>query len=848
MASRASTSKIMDHVIIEEVDSTTLNPEELATFIPADPIQVDDLPPRKPMVKSQEEEEELIKQLINGEVTFSEYNERMGNTGDIEQEEETEGVVEEKHAGEVFIQEFMSCRRDAFRGQISGTREGRIYKRRRCNLPPALQGLMGEANLCYARGDNELAKKVCLEIIRQVPLAAEPFHTLAQIYENTDPEKCMQFMLIAAYLDPSDVQHWMRLSELSVEMGDMRQAANCLTRAIKHDPRNLELRIKRIELLEKMGEEKFVLQCYFTMIPYIPAEQGEYLLTVAKKVAEKFHQENNGQKALEAMRKAYEKIPNLFTTADLNLLLELYIMAGNYQKVVEILCQHTDARVTMSRGKVTSCSIPEELVIDFRTKLAISLIHIPGNPFIDTVISNILVCVNFETDGDCVLEIAEALMSENLFDKALKLLTPLVKSQNFSYAEVWLRHGDCHRATENYDEAINSYRIVVNLAPTHLDARLTLSALLKLKSRPHEALKALEQDLESDLVDPKLLYERCFMLRETGNLELFVDLSYILFSRHCIKFRTRDEVEVAVCVLQLPQKINSIKDLRQVRLENMDDADGPEFTKSTEEPLLEEEWNLFTDVIRTAYETSRFDVMHKIAIAALTSKRFQPYIRNIEFITLISSLATRDHLLGYFLVKEFLVKHLQIARVWNLFNLMSNISDVSRFSRFLHRLLIRHGHDLDQSTHVMRANYWLASGTYKYALNDYMSLYTKTKEPFYAFLVAVTFLQIGSQKFGLRTTNLKQGIAFLEEYMKTREVEASHEVWYNMGRYYQQLGMHHLSVEFYKKVLAYSNAFIEKYPEIVDLKRVAAYNLHLIYKESKNYDMARYYLYNYIVV
>lgn len=42
------------------------------------------------------------------------------------------------------------------------------YKRKKRTLPPALQGLMGEANLRYARGDTELAAQICMEIIRQV--------------------------------------------------------------------------------------------------------------------------------------------------------------------------------------------------------------------------------------------------------------------------------------------------------------------------------------------------------------------------------------------------------------------------------------------------------------------------------------------------------------------------------------------------------------------------------------------------------------------------------------------------------------------------------------------------------
>ena len=40
-------------------------------------------------------------------------------------------------------------------------------RRHRSKLPRALRGLMGEANIRYARGDKEDAILMCMEIIRQ---------------------------------------------------------------------------------------------------------------------------------------------------------------------------------------------------------------------------------------------------------------------------------------------------------------------------------------------------------------------------------------------------------------------------------------------------------------------------------------------------------------------------------------------------------------------------------------------------------------------------------------------------------------------------------------------------------
>jgi general transcription factor 3C polypeptide 3 (transcription factor C subunit 4) len=47
-----------------------------------------------------------------------------------------------------------------------------------------VQGLMGEANLRFVRGDTDTAIRMCMEVIRQDPAVAEPFQTLATLYDT----------------------------------------------------------------------------------------------------------------------------------------------------------------------------------------------------------------------------------------------------------------------------------------------------------------------------------------------------------------------------------------------------------------------------------------------------------------------------------------------------------------------------------------------------------------------------------------------------------------------------------------------------------------------------------------
>lgn len=831
-------------IVIEELDSYNLGEDELSEFVLAETIpSVEGITniSNQTIIELTEQEEILIKQLIDGQLTYTEYNAKMGrNDEDIDQEDY------EEYPPQLIV----PPKKDAPLVKTE-TR----HRRKKSILPVALQGLMGEANLCYARGDIQLAEKVCLEIIRQVPLAPEPFLTLAQIYETSDPEKFMQFTLIAAHLNPTNVDQWIRLADLSLEQGNVKQAITSYTRAIKINNKDIDLRMRRIELLESIGEDKLAFRCYFGMLPYIGKERGAFLLSTAKMVAEKFHKENNLSKALDAMNHAYDKIPEMFETEDINILLELLIATGSYKNVLDVLSIHSGLQYQHeeiicdgeTKTKILSCFIPEFMILDFRTKVSVSLIHLKTNHLIDFLIDNALTCIDVEEAGDCYLDIAEALMKEKLYKKALTLLIPLVNSKNFSLAAVWLRHADCHRAIEDFDAAIESYRTVVNLAPQHLDARLTLSALLKRKGRDQEALEALEQDLESDLLDASLLYERCFILKETKNWDQFYDVGFLLISRHCIKIRSRDEMESIVQNTKVSARLGAIRDLRKTRCENVDDVDVPEFSPSPNDPSPEIEFELFRDIMKVACMQKKFSMAVKLSFYAMTSKRFQPFMKEVEFMAMLACIYNKESYFSYNLVKEYISKNIKNPCIWNLLAIVIQFSDDIRYSRFLMRIF--HKRDTDPIVHIMQANYCLVSGTYKYALNDYMSINKKTKEPMLSLLIGITLCQMASQKFSAKKHSLiTQSIGFMEKYRETREKEAVHEIHYNYGRIYQQFGMTSLAIYHYKEVLAFNSDFIDENSAYLNLKMEAAFNLHLIYKLSGNFELATKYLYDFIIV
>ena len=87
------------------------------------------------------------------------------------------------------------------------------------------QGMIGEANVKFAKGDFDTAIKLCMEVIRNDSSAPDPYQTLSTIYEHYEEfEKSLQYALIGAYLSPPDANEWERLANMSLELNDTKQA------------------------------------------------------------------------------------------------------------------------------------------------------------------------------------------------------------------------------------------------------------------------------------------------------------------------------------------------------------------------------------------------------------------------------------------------------------------------------------------------------------------------------------------------------------------------------------------------------------------------------------------------
>lgn len=728
-------------------------------------------------------------------------------------------------------------------------------------LPPALEGLMGQANMCFVKGDHESALQMCLEIIRQVPSAPEPFQTLAELYEEKGlKEKSLQVAMIAAHLNPRDSEQWIHLGERSLQLNNLTDAITCYSRAVKYDPSNMGAHIIKCQLLEQKGDRKAAIKSYHKLVDCVKPECGSKILEFAKIAAHYYHEDNEVQKAKEVMETAFLKVPHLVASEDVNLYVELLMMVKDFMKALEIIAKYCDVKIegeedivaddvtnqiACSSFRVLCCEIPPDIPVQIHVKLIVILIHLKSCHLLDGLLAPFLEVENVEQSGDLYIDVVEALISEGMHIEALKLLKLLTESKNYSLPAVWLNYAECLKHLGRLEEAVSAYLMVMQQAPKHVEARLMVSQLLNELGRSDEAISVLTQDPDSGSLDAGLLYERCILLNGLSErTDEFLAVGRLLLSRHCVKITKRDDLKLLSKLKGYARKQEAMKKSTDVSA-----LDGPELVEGKRLPTPDEEWDLFLILCKTAYETKQFPLLQRLAFSALGSPVLNSNEKreaNVFFIALLSCFYNKDSFHGYNFSREVILNSTN-PKAWNLFNLMLLDAEDSRHYRFIMRQLSR------KPTHpalvMLYANNCFVSGTYKYSLSEYMSAYRQEPSGILAFMIAVTLLQMSCQKYADKKNLLiTQCIAFLWQYKELRGEYNTQEVHYNMGRLYHQLGLYPAALFHYKKALNTKSLVAEEHGSKFDLKREIAFNISLIYQNSGALDLARHYIENYIVI
>jgi len=830
---------------------------------------------------SKQRERVLTDKYLAGQLSFKDFVSEINNEEDEEDEIDSEedeewkppgkkvksGKVsrattpEAKPAKESTEEDFSQSHKSNKRKSKGGS--GGVRRKR---LDPALQGLMGEANLRFARGDAETAERMCMEVIRQDPTAPEPFQTLATLYEEQgEIERSLQFGLLAAHLAPQDGEEWARLADMSLEQGNMAQAADCLRKAIDADPTAARYHFSRAELLERMGDKKGALRCYKRLLGDLTMEQGDEYIQATKAIAALLHEKEALEEAKKHFEDAFSRHSDCVTNEDVNLFLELLLSLNHYQQALTACCEWCGVQFSAEQSHVDLSNlepedqlaafnellVPDELAADIRAKLVIILVslradHLTGD------LCDMFLEANTEEFGDLILDIGESMMKGKLWEKALPFLEKLVESEKYGEAAVWLQLAECQANSNRLEMAEESYKRVVELAPHVYEARLQLSLIMHKLGRAEDALDTLHQDEQQELLNPHLMFERCQMLLSENKIEEFLVKGKLLFSRHFVTIRNKDELHAISSAKKMSSKNKALTEVRNFRCEPLYEEFGPEF--DTESKItVEQEFGMYRKMCEILFEQQRYVELQRLTFSALGSPVFArkpEIVKECEFLCLLSSFFNGDSYHAYNLVRELVIKNVNNNSVWNLFNLVIMRADDVRHNRFLMRLMSRNPDNL--ALGILNGHNCLVAGTYKYSLGEYMSAFkSDSSNPLVALMLGLTFTHMACQKFSAKKHSLVvQACSFLNTYKSLRG--DCQEVNYNIGRAMHQLSLLPAALFYYKKGLEMGPNIPQEAGKtghnMFDLSREIAFNMSLIYSSSGNLDLARMYTEKYITV
>lgn len=501
------------------------------------------------------------------------------------------------------------------------------------------------------------------------------------------------------------------------------------------------------------------------------------------------------------------------------------------------------------KGEIRDVQVPDSVPVDLKAKLIVCLIHLHVYSPVESLVT-VLMEQSPEEIGDLYLDVGEAYLEEGQYLPALPLLSALVISEKYNLAVVWLRHAECLKALGHMEAAASSYTRVVDMAPQHLEARLSLATLQQQLGRMDLALQALESMYDSETLaqdssaaqkELKLLLHRSTLLKTHGQVQDYLDTMITMISM-LLKV-SMQRAKVCVRFVNVSGKTH----LRLVKVKDM----LPEFadhetayldnTGKTNVMSKEDWWQLLVTCLQTLSEVRRYEETELMVDSAMEFYSFydsKPHRKELEFFGLSATILDRNYCKAYNYIRLMLMENVELPQLWNVFNQLTITSHHQRHHRFCLRLLLKHPDN--HALCVLCGHNAMVSGSFKHALGQYVQAFQAHPDnPLHSLCVGLTFLHISSQKYvAKRHALVVQAFSFLWRYLELRG--ECQESLYNLGRALNQMGLTHLAVHYYQKALTLLPPQLEGIAvDQVDLRREIAFNLALIYQSSGNMELAR---------
>ncbi|XP_065848859.1 uncharacterized protein [Euphorbia lathyris] len=789
-------------------------------------------------------------------------------------------------------------RKSRKKAKMRGRRKGSKKK-----LSPQITKMLGDATVLYAHGRYEEAIPVLNEVVRLAPHVPDSYHTLGLIHiELGNTEKAMGFYTIAARLMPKDSPLWKTLFAWYNERGDAARARMCLSKAIRADPNDIALRVLHASHFVKLGDLQRAAESY-ERISRICPEDVEALKIAAKLYSDSGQTErgvsiledylkghpsgadidvvdllaallmetnayNNALQHIERAHVAY------YEGKEMPLQLKIkagicYLHLGNIEKAEILFTDLEGDSASNHAGLIVDIADAFMILGNFRAALKYyhmleSKAGVDNEGYIHLKIAQCYLSLDdrvkaimffykalpgLEDSIDCRLALTSLLLEDGKEDEAILVLLPPenLDSVNLSsdqQKQPWWLDGKIklklcyiYRAKGLLEEFVNTIlplvreSLCVKPLPQKVSKRLTTSILRK----------------RSKLLD---VGEADDVFGGVRPLASRLDLLKAARAKKMLKKKEEEKAAARAAGLDW----------------HSDDSDDQSLDEEITVPPLpnflkdEEHHNLIIDLCKALQSLERYwEGLEFINLIRRLAYKKLPVEMKEELQSLEAQMSykTIDPKHGFDCMRTIVVRHPYSVAAWNsYYKITSRFGKIySKHAKFLRYMRTKHdecispilicGHQFNMASH------------HQDAAREYLAAYKLQPESHLINLCAGTSLVNLALGFRLQNKNqcLAQGLSFL--YKNLQNAKSSkvslQEALYNIARAYHHVGLVTLAASYYEKVLqTYEKDYpIPKLlnentdvpenlnPGYCDLRREAAYNLHLMYKKSGAIDLAR---------
>ncbi|CAA0806010.1 tetratricopeptide repeat (TPR)-containing protein [Striga hermonthica] len=797
-------------------------------------------------------------------------------------------------------------RRRSRKNKKSGRRKGSRNK-----VKPEVSRKLGDATLHYAHGRFEEAICLLKEVILLAPNLSDPYHTLGLIYTAMgDKKKALNFYMIAAHLTPKDCSLWKLLVTQSIEQGDKRQANYCLNKAIIADPHDIGLRLHRASLYIELGDCLKAADSYEQISRHCP--DNVEVLEKATQLYKKCGQHERAVSMLEDSLRNHDNLAKLSVVDLLSSVLmenNAYAKALEHIERAQQGCVdekeiplHTiikagichvqlghmeKAEVCFSEIKPENSFTHPHLVIDIADSLMTAgrcesalkyymMLEEDVEKYNGYLHLKIARCYASLRNGALAIEyyykavkkladsvdarliLACLLVDEGRDDEAISVLSPPAESvlngdRNSVTGKVWWENGKIKLKLAQIYKAKGSAEGFADVLFPVIREMLFIETI----QQKGKARRRLSRSVLSERV-------KVLDYQQTDNV--FHGFRPVASSADLSKASRAKKLLEKKAAMREVQKAAALAAGIDWRSDDSDDECPQVVQESPLPDFLKEEENhlLIVDLCKSLSSLRRYwDALEIINVCLkLESNTLSGQIKE-ELRTLGAQVSYNiaDPLHGWECVRYLVSRHPYSFSAWSCYYKgILRYNHLSKRNKFLHSMRVKHKDSIPPI--VISAHRFTMISQHQAAAREYLEAHKLMPDNTLINLCAGTALiNLGlGHRLQNKHQTILQGLAFL--YENARLCEGSQESLYNIARAYHHVGLVSLAATYYEKVLAVrekdypiprlpndnQDSDDAKNPGYCDLRREAAYNLHLIYKKSGAFDLARQVLKDHVVL